>query len=210
MALQTIPGRAIELGSDAEGDLAYHDGSKWTRLAKGTAGQLLATNSGATAPEWVAAPAAPTGAAVSQRITTQTSTANSGTTTTPADNTIPQNTEGDEYLTVTITPASASSKLRITAHIAGDTSGDHNEFVIALFQDTTANALSASQEQGHNYTTQSRFEHIYEMTSGTTSATTFKIRIGCSSANTFYLNQTNLGETMSNRFVSSLMVEEYT
>ena len=208
MALQTIPGRAIELGSDAEGDLAYHDGSKWTRLAKGTAGQLLATNSGATAPEWVAAP---TGAAVSQRITTQTSTAATGTTTTPADNTIPQNTEGDEYLTVTITPASASSKLRITAHIAGDTSGDNNEFVIALFQDTTTNALSASQDSGHSASTQSRFEHIYEMTSGTTSATTFKIRIGCSSANTFYLNQTGiLGETMSNRFVSSLMVEEYT
>ena len=56
MTLQTIPGRAIELGSDAEGDLAYHDGSKWTRLAKGTAGQYLATNSGATAPEWVTAP----------------------------------------------------------------------------------------------------------------------------------------------------------
>ncbi len=54
MALQKVPGRAIELGSDTEGDLAYYDGSKWTRLAKGTAGQLLATNSGATAPEWVA------------------------------------------------------------------------------------------------------------------------------------------------------------
>ena len=62
MTLQTIPGRAIELGSDAEGDLAYHDGSKWTRLAKGTAGQYLATNSGATAPEWVTAPTSvPTG-----------------------------------------------------------------------------------------------------------------------------------------------------
>jgi hypothetical protein len=54
MTLQTIPGRAIELGSDAEGDLAYYDGSKWTRLAAGTAGEFLATNSGATAPEWVA------------------------------------------------------------------------------------------------------------------------------------------------------------
>jgi hypothetical protein len=58
MTLQTIPGRAIELGSDTEGDLAYYDGSKWTRLAKGTAGQLLATNSGATAPVWVDEPAA--------------------------------------------------------------------------------------------------------------------------------------------------------
>ncbi len=56
MALQKVPGRAIELGSDTEGDLAYYDGSKWTRLAKGTAGQLLATNSGTNAPEWVAAP----------------------------------------------------------------------------------------------------------------------------------------------------------
>ena len=55
MALQTIPGRAIELGSDAAGDTAYYDGSKWTRLAKGTAGQLLKQNSGATAPEWVTA-----------------------------------------------------------------------------------------------------------------------------------------------------------
>ena len=52
MALQTIPGRAIELGSDTQGDLAYYDGSKWTRLAKGTAAQQLKQNSGASAPEW--------------------------------------------------------------------------------------------------------------------------------------------------------------
>ena len=207
VANNSITGAKLSMGGDQPGDVLYYNGTDYQRLGIGTAGQHLATNSATNAPEWVTAP---TGAVVSQRITTQTSTAATGTTTTPADNTIPQNTEGDEYLTVTITPASASSKLRITAHIAGDTSGDHNEFVIALFQDTTTNALSASQESGHNASTQSRFEHIYEMTSGTTSATTFKIRIGCSSANTFYLNQTKLGETMSNRFVSSLMVEEYT
>jgi microcystin-dependent protein len=54
MTLQIIPGRAIELGSDAEGDLAYHDGSKWTRLALGTS-FLVPTGvinpyAGATAP----------------------------------------------------------------------------------------------------------------------------------------------------------------
>ena len=37
-----------------QGDLLYRDGSGEQRLAKGTAGQLLAMNSGATAPEWSA------------------------------------------------------------------------------------------------------------------------------------------------------------
>ncbi len=36
----------------AEGDTIYRGASAWTRLAKGTAGQILRVNSGATAPEW--------------------------------------------------------------------------------------------------------------------------------------------------------------
>ncbi len=35
-----------------EGDVLYRGASAWTRLAKGTAGQVLKINSGATAPEW--------------------------------------------------------------------------------------------------------------------------------------------------------------
>ena len=38
-----------------EGDILYRDGSGTQRLAKGTAGQALIMNSGATAPEWGAA-----------------------------------------------------------------------------------------------------------------------------------------------------------
>ena len=41
-----------------EGDLLYRDGSGPARLAKGTAGQTLAMNSGATAPEWSSASSA--------------------------------------------------------------------------------------------------------------------------------------------------------
>ena len=37
-----------------QGDLLYRDGSGLQRLAKGTAGQVLTINSGATAPEWAA------------------------------------------------------------------------------------------------------------------------------------------------------------
>jgi len=44
-----VPGPA----SQAQGDLLYRGASDWERLAKGTAGQILAQNSGLTAPEWV-------------------------------------------------------------------------------------------------------------------------------------------------------------
>lgn len=39
--------------SPVSGDILYYNGTSWTRIAKGTAGQRLAMNSGATAPEWV-------------------------------------------------------------------------------------------------------------------------------------------------------------
>lgn len=38
--------------SGVQGDIIYRDASQWQRLAKGTADQILAVNSGATAPEW--------------------------------------------------------------------------------------------------------------------------------------------------------------
>lgn len=40
----------------AQGDIMFRDGSQLNRLAKGTAGQFLKMNAGATAPEWAAAP----------------------------------------------------------------------------------------------------------------------------------------------------------
>ena len=50
----TVNGDKIALGSDAAGDVMYYNGTDYVRLAKGTAGQVLTINSGATAPEWAA------------------------------------------------------------------------------------------------------------------------------------------------------------
>jgi len=41
------------LGADTAGDLVYSDGANMTNLGIGSSGQILQTNSGATAPEWV-------------------------------------------------------------------------------------------------------------------------------------------------------------
>jgi len=43
---------ALSTGSDAQGDILYHNGTAWVRLAKGTAKHPLKMNAGATAPEW--------------------------------------------------------------------------------------------------------------------------------------------------------------
>lgn len=48
----SIKPAGLTIASQAAGDILYFDGTNWKRLAKGTALQLLRTNSGATAPEW--------------------------------------------------------------------------------------------------------------------------------------------------------------
>lgn len=52
IANNSVDGTDIALGSDAQGDIMYYDGTDWVRLAKGSAGQVLEMNAGATAPEW--------------------------------------------------------------------------------------------------------------------------------------------------------------
>ncbi len=54
IAINSVDGTHIALGSDVAGDTMYYDGTNYVRLAKGTAGQVLTMNSGATAPEWSA------------------------------------------------------------------------------------------------------------------------------------------------------------
>ena len=49
----SVIGRAtMTLGSDADGDVYYRASNVLTRLAKGSAGEVLKMNSGASAPEW--------------------------------------------------------------------------------------------------------------------------------------------------------------
>ena len=52
MALQKVPGRAIQLDLQANSDVMYHNGTDWARLAKGEAGQVLVVNDAGTFPQW--------------------------------------------------------------------------------------------------------------------------------------------------------------
>jgi hypothetical protein len=62
------------------------------------------------------------------------------------------------------------------------------DLAAALFQDSTANSLAVTVGQNVNNGGCQVVSGLYYMTSGTTSATTFKIRCGSSSAGTMTLN----------------------
>ena len=81
------------------GDIIYRNATVPVRLGIGTAGQVLAVNSGATAPEWVT----PSGGKVLQVVQATYSTAT----------TIASTSFTDTGMSVTITPSSATSKVLI-------------------------------------------------------------------------------------------------
>jgi hypothetical protein len=142
-----------------------------------------------------------------QLVSSLTGAVATGTTVLPHDDTIPQNTEGTEFLSLAITPASTSNKLKISICIFGAYSVN-GHLTAALFQDSTANALAcASVFVGTaNAMTMFTFDHV--MTAGTTSATTFKVRIGCNNAGTFTLNGWGGTRYMGDVHSSSLIIEE--
>ena len=152
----------------------------------------------------------PNAGQIIQVVNFQTGEYNSGTTAMPIDDTIPQNTEGDEYMTLTITPTSATSKLliEISALLGSVGSGGAQWVVGAIFQDTTADALAA----GYYYeTTGGAGKELtirHYMTAGTTSATTFKFRAGGHAPGAVYFNGVAAGRYLGGVAASSITITE--
>lgn len=96
----------------------------------------------------------------------------------PYDGTIPQITEGKEYVTVTITPTKTTNLLHITFSALVANNVDNSKVILALFQDATADALIASVFEGPDTADQGQLTIDFWMAAGTTSATTFRIRFG--------------------------------
>lgn len=143
-----------------------------------------------------------------QRVITTLATVQTGTTTIPDDDTKPQNTEGDEYMTRAITPTSATNKLvfEIQLHVAFSVAG--RPVIIALFQDTTADALAAD----YVYLASSSWGTVgrlrFEMVAGTTSSTTFKVRAGGITAGTLTVNGLSGARKLGGALISSITIDE--
>lgn len=108
----------------------------------------------------------------------------SGSTIIPADDTIPQNTEGDQYMTQAITPSSACNALNVEAVVMLQ-NGNGGLNTAVLFQDSTANGFAALTQPGAAAAaiTVNRL-----LLSQTTSSTTFKARAGNNGATAVQFN----------------------
>ncbi len=131
-----------------------------------------------------------------------------GTTQIPLDDTIPQNTEGDQYLSLAITPTSATNMLviQVVTNLAVSTGA---YISAALFQDSTANALGAVSQYITGNTETGQLIINYKMAAGTTSATTFKVRCGLDRAGTTTFNGFAGNRKFGGVYSSSIIISEY-
>lgn len=183
-----ILGNVLDLGvpSDATVSTAkIVDGAVTSaKLASGTGGKVLQV--------------------VNQLYRNTTSTTN----TIPLDNTIPQNNEGVEILSVNITPSNTNNKLFITANTFGSVSTSGVAVCLALFQDSTANALASNGFTGGAGGWQINQTLNHFMDAGTTSQTTFKIRIGGHTGTTYINKNGTVGDLYGSSRVSSITIME--
>jgi len=177
----------------AEGQLAYledsnivqyYDGSVWATVGPTASGGVV------------------------QVVNSTYSALATGTTLIPRDDTIPQNTEGDQYMSQAITPTSATNVLVVQVVFFGGSSAI-GDFAGALFIDSTANAVAACLtyvEANENI----MLVLTYTQVAGGTSAIDFKFRAGNSAAGTTSFNGRAGVRLYGAITKSSMTITEYT
>ena len=148
------------------------------------------------------------GAAV-QYVYTNPSAASTGTTVIPLDDTIPQNNEGFEVMTLTITPRSATNILVIEATAFMGNANATQYLTVALFQDSIANALAAENMMQSTAAGTVTIPLTHPRVSGTVSPITFKIRVGSHQVTTTTFNGSGGSRQFATTPKSSLTITEY-
>lgn len=130
------------------------------------------------------------------------------TTVIPLDDTIPQNTEGDQIISVSHTPKSTNHKLR--ARFVGQVSRNANNYVAgAIFSDASADALVATYAVVPSADNSVMLCMEVEWSPATTSAVTISVRVGpAGSAGTVRLNGNTGGRFFGGKSAAVLTVEE--
>ena len=143
---------------------------------------------------------------VVQVVNTQTGAVATTTTVMPFDDTIPQITEGGEFMTRTITPTSAANMLRIDVVFNGSPNAA-SYVTAALFKNSDANALAVGTHYaGNGEYAQTVF--TFFMQAGTTSLTTFRVRAGQHVGGTLTMNGDGGARRLAGILFSSITITE--
>lgn len=155
-------------------------------------------------------PGVPLPGQIIQEVSNTDSAYAGGTTLLPIDDTIPQITEGDQFMSQAVAPTSKASVLVIEHQGYYSHTSVNGLICAALFQDATANALAA-QVQTRNETANRRcsVNLRHRMKAETTATTTFKLRAGTSSAGTTGFNGASAAREFGGVLASYLAVREY-
>lgn len=196
--LETAPAKVT-----IKGDLLIGSGANSIgRLPIGSNTQALVADSAETlGVKWGAA-----GSFVVQQVNTQTGTNSSGSTVLPFDNTIPQSSEGDPYMSRAITPLNASNILYVDVLFIGGISTGGG-LTVALFKDSDTNAL-ASVGENMNGLEMHPIPLRYRMVAGGVSAITFNVRAGINVAGTCYFNSHDGNPYFNGLLASSITITE--
>lgn len=141
-----------------------------------------------------------------QRLVDSYATQSGITTAFPVDGTVPQSTEGDEILSVAITPNASANRIKVQAIVHGAPSSTI-AWGAALFN----GAASAVAAAINNYAITNAVGTVvidYEAAAGGTSEITFTVRAGPASG-TLFTNSNSTTNFMGGVMKAWLFVEEY-
>ncbi|GAT35624.1 virulence protein PGP3-D [Terrimicrobium sacchariphilum] len=149
---------------------------------------------------------APAGSLI-QTVSASVSASSSFSTAIPLDATIPQNTEGTQVISASITPSSSSSKIKVSWSLQlSRQSGTDPDVIAALFSGAANAIFSTCFEL---YARQENRTAVYIDSPSTTSPVTYSVRVGASGGTTIYLNSTpSLSTLLGATAVSTLFLEE--
>jgi len=133
----------------------------------------------------------------------------SGTGTIPNDDTIPQNTEGTQFMSLDHYPLSASSKVEITTsgHFFNST-GTSWRCIGALFKGSDVNSIATAEGVNSLGSYVILLHAKAVVNSATTNTTTYAFRAGTESSSTTYLNG-NAARRYGGSFSSYITINEY-
>lgn len=138
-------------------------------------------------------------------------TANTSLTTTiPYDDTIPQNSEGTQVLSASLTPKKTTNRVRVTVLGFATADGVTGGLVLAaLFRNSTADAINATGAAC--LTTTNGLQNLvmgYEDSPGSVSAQTYNVRVGPNAAGNARVNGTSAGRLFGGVARMVLILEE--
>lgn len=125
----------------------------------------------------------------------------------PADDTIPQNTEGTQIISLSFTPKSTTNRLRLRfrGEVALAAAGSAGA---AIFSSASANALRAGYVYLGNLNSPGELVLEHEFVPATTSALAFTVRVGPLGSGTARMNGTTAGRVFGGAMAATLVIEE--